>query len=167
MASSPPRRRPGDWQPDRPRPHPPLSFDATVSATADEVRLENAEIPVNRADFGLTYRPLRMASLNNTITVHAVFTRRLSPRAARLRLRGAGTRNGSTLTQVAPTILKLELGLSPPLRGRFAYSVSGEHERATRLATTRPPELGCVAAGACRRPATTWPCPCLGNRLHG
>jgi polyisoprenoid-binding protein YceI len=53
----------------------PLSFDAKVSAAADEVRL-NAEIPVNRADFGLTYRPLRMASLNNTITVHAVFTRR-------------------------------------------------------------------------------------------
>jgi polyisoprenoid-binding protein YceI len=53
----------------------PLSFDATVSAAADEVRLD-AEVPVNRADFGLTYRPLRMASLNNTITVHAVFTRR-------------------------------------------------------------------------------------------
>ena len=33
------------------------------------------EVPVNRADFGLTYSPLRMASLNNTITVHAVFTR--------------------------------------------------------------------------------------------
>jgi polyisoprenoid-binding protein YceI len=52
----------------------PLSFDATVSAAADEVRLD-AEIPVNRADFGLTYSPLRMASLHNTITVHAVFTR--------------------------------------------------------------------------------------------
>ena len=52
----------------------PLSFDAKVSATADEVRLD-AEVPVNRADFGLAYSPLRMASLNNTITVHAVFTR--------------------------------------------------------------------------------------------
>jgi polyisoprenoid-binding protein YceI len=52
----------------------PLSFDAKVSAAADEVRLD-AEILVNRANFGLTYRPLRMASLNNTITVHAVFTR--------------------------------------------------------------------------------------------
>jgi polyisoprenoid-binding protein YceI len=51
----------------------PLSFDATVSA-AGEVQLD-AEVPVNRADFGLTYSPLRMASLNNTITVHAVFTR--------------------------------------------------------------------------------------------
>lgn len=52
----------------------PLSFDAVVSATASEVRLD-AEVPVNRADFGLTYSPLRMASLDNTITVHAVFTR--------------------------------------------------------------------------------------------
>ena len=52
----------------------PLSFDATVSATADEVLLD-AEVPVNRADFGLTYSPLRMASLDNTITVHAVFSR--------------------------------------------------------------------------------------------
>ena len=52
----------------------PLSFNATVSAAAEEVRLD-AEVPVNRADFGLTYSPLRMASLDNTITVHAVFTR--------------------------------------------------------------------------------------------
>ena len=52
----------------------PLSFDAKVSAAAGEVRLD-AEVPVNRADFGLTYSPLRMASLNNTVTVHAVFTR--------------------------------------------------------------------------------------------
>jgi polyisoprenoid-binding protein YceI len=52
----------------------PLSFDAKVSAAAGEVRLD-AEVPVNRADFGLAYSPLRMASLNNSITVHAVFTR--------------------------------------------------------------------------------------------
>jgi polyisoprenoid-binding protein YceI len=52
----------------------PLSFDAKVSAAASEVRLD-AEVPVNRADFGLTYSPLRMASLNNTITIRAVFTR--------------------------------------------------------------------------------------------
>jgi polyisoprenoid-binding protein YceI len=52
----------------------PLSFDATVSAAAGEIQLD-AEVPVNRADFGLTYSPLRMASLDNTITVHAVFTR--------------------------------------------------------------------------------------------
>ena len=52
----------------------PLSFDAKVSAAADEVRLD-AEVPVTRADFGLTYRPLGMASLHNNITVHAIFTR--------------------------------------------------------------------------------------------
>jgi len=52
----------------------PLSFDATVSVAAGEVRLD-AEVPVNRADFGLTYSPLRMASLDNTITIHATFTR--------------------------------------------------------------------------------------------
>ena len=52
----------------------PLSSAAPVSAAADEGHLD-PEVPVNRADFGLTYTPLRMASLNNTITVHAVFTR--------------------------------------------------------------------------------------------
>jgi YceI-like domain len=52
----------------------PLSFDAKVSAAEDEVRLD-AEVPVNRAEFGLTYNPVRMTSMNNTITVHAVFTR--------------------------------------------------------------------------------------------
>ena len=51
-----------------------LLFDAKVSATASEVRLD-AEVPVNRADFGLTYSPLRMAPMNNTIVIHAVFTR--------------------------------------------------------------------------------------------
>ena len=35
----------------------------------------DAEVPVNRADFGLTYSPLRMAPMNNTIVIHAVFTR--------------------------------------------------------------------------------------------
>ena len=52
----------------------PLPFDAKVSAAAGEVRLD-AEIPVNRADFGLTYSPLRMASLHNTLTIRALFTR--------------------------------------------------------------------------------------------
>ena len=52
----------------------PLSFDAKISATKDEVRLD-AEVPVNRADFGLTYSPMRMAPMNNTIVIHAVFTR--------------------------------------------------------------------------------------------
>jgi len=52
----------------------PLSFDAKVSVTGGEVQLD-ARIPVNRADFGLTYSPLGMASLSNTITIRAVFAR--------------------------------------------------------------------------------------------
>jgi polyisoprenoid-binding protein YceI len=52
----------------------PLSFDAKISVTDGEVRLD-AEVPVNRADFGLTYSPLRMAPMNNTIVIHALFTR--------------------------------------------------------------------------------------------
>jgi polyisoprenoid-binding protein YceI len=52
----------------------PLSFDAKVSATGDEVQMD-AEVPVNRADFGLTYSPMRMAPMNNAIVIHAVFTR--------------------------------------------------------------------------------------------
>ncbi len=53
----------------------PLSFDAKVSVPeAGEVWLD-AEIPVNRADFGLTWNQMGIASMNNTITIHAVFTR--------------------------------------------------------------------------------------------
>jgi polyisoprenoid-binding protein YceI len=54
----------------------PVSFPATVSvAGSGEVWLD-AEIQVNRADFGLTWNQLGMASMKNTITVHAVFSRR-------------------------------------------------------------------------------------------
>jgi polyisoprenoid-binding protein YceI len=52
----------------------PLSFDAKVGAVGGEIRLD-AEVPINRADFGLTYSPLRMAPMHNTILIHAVFTR--------------------------------------------------------------------------------------------
>ena len=53
----------------------PVAFDAKVSAVdAAEVWLD-AEIRVNRADFGLTWNQMGMASMDNTITVHAVFTR--------------------------------------------------------------------------------------------
>ena len=53
----------------------PVSFDAKVSAVdAAEVWLD-AEVQVNRADFGLTWNQMGMASMDNTITVHAVFTR--------------------------------------------------------------------------------------------
>jgi polyisoprenoid-binding protein YceI len=52
----------------------PASFDATVSATGDEVRLDG-KLQVNRADFGLTWNRMGIASMDNTIIVHAVFTR--------------------------------------------------------------------------------------------
>jgi polyisoprenoid-binding protein YceI len=44
-------------------------------AGSGEVRLD-AEVAVNRADFGLTWNQRGMASMKNTITVHAVFGRR-------------------------------------------------------------------------------------------
>jgi polyisoprenoid-binding protein YceI len=53
----------------------PVPFDAKVSVhDGAEVWLD-AEVPVNRADFGLTWNQMGMASIHNTITVHAVFTR--------------------------------------------------------------------------------------------
>ncbi len=53
-----------------------VSFDAAASVQGDgEIRLD-AEVHVNRADFGLTWNQMGMASMHNTITIHAVFTRR-------------------------------------------------------------------------------------------
>ncbi len=53
----------------------PVTFDAKVSVISDgEVALD-AEIQVNRSDFGLTWNQMGMASMHNTIIVHAVFTR--------------------------------------------------------------------------------------------
>jgi polyisoprenoid-binding protein YceI len=52
----------------------PVSFDAKVSAADGEVRLDG-EIQVNRADFGLTWNMMGIASMDNTIVVHAIFTR--------------------------------------------------------------------------------------------
>jgi polyisoprenoid-binding protein YceI len=54
----------------------PLSFDAAASAPADGEIWLDAEVRINRADFGLTWNPMGMAGVNNTLTVHAVFTRR-------------------------------------------------------------------------------------------
>jgi polyisoprenoid-binding protein YceI len=52
----------------------PASFDATVSTTGQEVTLDG-QLPVNRADFGLTWNMIGIASMHNTMVVHAVFTR--------------------------------------------------------------------------------------------
>ena len=52
----------------------PVTFDAQASVNAGEVSLD-AEVQINRGDFGLTWNPVGMVSMHNTITVHAVFTR--------------------------------------------------------------------------------------------
>ena len=54
----------------------PVSFPVTVSVPGSGEVWLDAELPINRADFGLTWSQLGMASMNNTITVHAVFRRR-------------------------------------------------------------------------------------------
>jgi polyisoprenoid-binding protein YceI len=53
----------------------PVSFGGRVSSfDGDEVWLDG-EVQVNRGDFGLTWNQMGMASMNNTISIHAVFTR--------------------------------------------------------------------------------------------
>ncbi|MGP8001652.1 MAG: YceI family protein [Streptosporangiaceae bacterium] len=52
----------------------PASFDAKVSGADGEMWLDG-ELQVNRADYGLTWNWLGIAAMDNTIIVHAVFTR--------------------------------------------------------------------------------------------
>ena len=53
----------------------PVSFPATVSAASgSEVQLD-AELQVNRSDYGLIWNQMGMASMSNTLTVHAVLTK--------------------------------------------------------------------------------------------
>ena len=52
----------------------PVSFGAAVSGGDSEVTFD-AEVPVNRTDYGLTFNQLGMMGTRNTITIHAVFTR--------------------------------------------------------------------------------------------
>lgn len=54
----------------------PVSFPATVSVLGDDEAQLDAEVQVNRADFGLTWNKMGMTSMINTITVHAVFGKR-------------------------------------------------------------------------------------------
>jgi polyisoprenoid-binding protein YceI len=56
----------------------PLSFDAAASVQGDGEIWLDAEVPINRADFGLTWNLMGLVSMNNTLTIHAVFTRRRS-----------------------------------------------------------------------------------------
>ena len=54
----------------------PLPFDAAASVQGDGGIWLDAEIRINRADFGLTWNPMGMVGVNNTLAIHAVFTRR-------------------------------------------------------------------------------------------
>ena len=54
----------------------PLSFDAAVSNQGDGEIWLDAEVRVNRADFGLTWNLMGTVSMNNTLTIHAVFAQR-------------------------------------------------------------------------------------------
>ena len=54
----------------------PLAFDVVASAQGDGGIWLDAEVHINRADFGLTWNRMGMVSMNNILTVHAVFTRR-------------------------------------------------------------------------------------------
>jgi polyisoprenoid-binding protein YceI len=54
----------------------PLSFAAAASTPGDGEIWLDAEVRINRADFGLTWNRLGMTSMHNTLTIHAVFTRR-------------------------------------------------------------------------------------------
>jgi polyisoprenoid-binding protein YceI len=54
----------------------PLSFDAAASVRGGAEICLDAEVIINRADFGLTWNLMGMASMNNTLTIHAIFIRR-------------------------------------------------------------------------------------------
>jgi polyisoprenoid-binding protein YceI len=52
----------------------PLSFDAVVSGPGDDEVSLDAEVRINRADFGLRWNVMGLASMMATVTIHATFT---------------------------------------------------------------------------------------------
>src|SRR5215472_12810657 len=66
----------------------PLSFDAAASVRGVGEICLDAEVNINRADFGLTWNLMGLISMHNTLTVHAVFTRRGEEEGADERLSG-------------------------------------------------------------------------------
>ena len=53
----------------------PITIPIRVSASGDELVQLDAEITVDRSEFGLTWNQLSMVSLKNVITIRAIFTR--------------------------------------------------------------------------------------------
>jgi polyisoprenoid-binding protein YceI len=54
----------------------PLSFDAAASVLGDGEVWLDAKVHISRADFGLIWNWMGLVSMHNTLTIHAVFTRR-------------------------------------------------------------------------------------------
>jgi polyisoprenoid-binding protein YceI len=54
----------------------PLTFGATAAVQGNGEVWLDAQVGINRADFGLTWNRLGLVSMDNTISVHAVFARR-------------------------------------------------------------------------------------------
>ncbi len=52
-----------------------ISFPATVEAAGDGDLTLDATVAVDRSEFGLTWNQMGMASMKNTIAIHAVFTK--------------------------------------------------------------------------------------------
>ncbi|WP_261570988.1 YceI family protein [Frankia gtarii] len=52
----------------------PLTFPVAVSVAGDSAVQLDAEVVIDRSDFGITWNQLGMASTKSTITVRAVFT---------------------------------------------------------------------------------------------
>ena len=53
----------------------PLSFDVTARPRGDDQIGFDAEVRIDRADFGLTWNLLGMASMTTTLAIHAEFAR--------------------------------------------------------------------------------------------
>ena len=53
----------------------PVTISGKVSAQGTDQITLDAELPVNRSDYGLSFNQLNMMSMHNIITIHAVFTR--------------------------------------------------------------------------------------------
>jgi len=53
----------------------PLTFPATVAAIGDDSIVLDAQVHVDRTDFGLTWNQLGMSSNQNALTLHAVLAR--------------------------------------------------------------------------------------------
>ena len=53
----------------------PLSFDAAAAVPGGSEVWLDAEVLINRADFGLTWNLMGLVAMDSTLTVHAVFTR--------------------------------------------------------------------------------------------